>query len=125
MLGLLAASCQKEQMLNPQVTTVETDAVFQMGYTVDGVHYSVMLHGDDELDLLLRQLNALARQGHQVVITGNNALTSIVSTKEVLTFSTSNEEEIIAWEIARLKEGYSVTIEYNPRTGVFTGTAIR
>lgn len=125
MLGLLAASCQKEQLPDPQSSIVAPDAVYQVSYLVNGVHYSIMLHGDDEMDLLLRQLNALARQGHRVEIVGNNTSTSTVAAKDVITFTTNSEEEILEWEKARIKEGYHVTIEYDPKTGIYTGTAIK
>ena len=32
---------------------------------------------------------------------------------------------MLEWEKARIKEGYHVTIEYDPKTGIYTGTAIK
>lgn len=123
-LGLMATGCQKEQMLVPQSTIAENAAIYTVNYSVDGESNAVILHNDDELAVLLQQLNALARQGHRVVVS-QNGTTNTASAKEVVTFTTYSEEEMLAWEIARIKEGYTVTVVYDEKTGIYTGTAIR
>ncbi|MBQ8703312.1 MAG: hypothetical protein IJ524_02925 [Bacteroidales bacterium] len=125
-LGLLAAGCQKETLLNSQSSIAQSDATLcQMNYSVDGNTYSVILHGDGELELLLRQLNAISREGHRVIIAGNATSANPVGTKEILTFTTTNEDEMIAWEKARVREGYTVEVVYDSKTGRYTGTAVR
>ncbi|MBP5542106.1 MAG: hypothetical protein J6X88_10735 [Bacteroidales bacterium] len=123
-LGLMATGCQKEQMLVPQSTIAENAAIYTVNYSVDGESNAVILHNDDELAVLLQQLNALVRQGHRVVVS-QNGTTNTASAKEVVTFTTYSEEEMLAWEIARIKEGYTVTVVYDEKTGIYTGTAIR
>ena len=56
---------------------------------------------------------------------GNNTSTSTVAAKDVITFTTNSEEEMLEWEKARIKEGYHVTIEYDTKTGIYTGTAVK
>ena len=123
-LGLMATGCQKEQMLVPQSVVAENSAIYTVNYSVDGESNAVILHNDGELTALLQQLNALARQGHRVVVS-QSGTTNTVSAKEVVTFTTYSEEEMLAWEIARIKEGYTVTVVYDEKTGIYTGTAIR
>jgi hypothetical protein len=96
-----------------------------MTYWVDEQQYSVTLHGDEELELFLQQLNVLAYTGHHVKISRTNTSRNSVTTKEVITFTTNSQEEINAWEKARLKEGYTVEVVYDPKTGIYTGTAFR
>lgn len=124
-LGLAAVSCQKEPLVESQIINPENDAVYQMTYWVDEQQYSVTLHGDEELELFLQQLNVLAYTGHHVKISRTNTSRNSVTTKEVITFTTNSQEEINAWEKARLKEGYTVEVVYDPKTGIYTGTAFR
>ena len=45
-------------------------------------------------------------------------------TREVLTFTTSNQKEAEKWCADRAAEGYAVNMEYDKRTGIYTCTAI-
>lgn len=115
-LGILAAGCQKEQ--------AGTTAGYTLNYSIDGESGVATVQGDDELTQFLRQLNVYVRQGCCVVVAQEGAEPQTVPTKETLTLSTSSEEEMIAWEAAKVREGYQVTVTYNSETGVYTGTAV-
>ena len=124
-LGMTVVSCQKEQDANLQNTVVETTAKYTVSYSINGVNYSASLQNDMELDALLHQLLAIARQGNRVVVVDNTLSSRMVSTKEKIVYTTTDENEAFAWAAARIKEGYTVEISFDEHTGVFTCTAIR
>lgn len=116
-LGLMAAGCQKE--LSPAPATSYT-----LNYSVDGETTTVTVCGDAEMTNLLRQLNTFARQGHLVTVAQSGAEGAAGQAKDVITFSTTSESEMLAWEAARLKEKCQVTITFDSQTGTYTGTAV-
>ena len=46
-------------------------------------------------------------------------------TREHVTFTTSSKEKALKWCADREAEGYTVRMEYNEETGIFTCTAIK
>ncbi|MBQ8704029.1 MAG: hypothetical protein IJ524_06605 [Bacteroidales bacterium] len=117
LLGLMVAACQKEQPTTPATG-------YTLDYTVDGAKTTVSVSGDEGMTQLLRQLNTFAREGHRVTVAQSGSSATAVPTKDVVTFSTQNEVEMLAWEAARLKENYQVTITFDSQTGTYTGTAV-
>lgn len=80
---------------------------------------------DEETDAFFLQLTALARQYGSVSVYSEESCSQTASSKEVLTYTTTNENDAADWAKAKTKEGYEVTISYNSKTGVFTCIAVK
>ena len=125
-LGMTAVSCQKEPVVEPQGTVAEIGTVYTVRYAVDGVTHSTTLYGETAWQEFLNRMFALAEQGHRVSFVNKEASSSIVAAKrEVVTFVTHNQQEAQSWAAAMYGQGFEVTVEYNPRTGLYTCTAVR
>ena len=93
-------------------------------YSVDGVSMQTRLNGDEALRAFLRRLTALAREGHRVSARKTNT-NSQASTKEVITYHTTSEDDANEWAAKMLNDGYDVTIDYDEKTGEFICIAIK
>ena len=123
-LGTMAESCQKENIVNPMASETSVSETYQIAYSVDGVNMVASLNGDDELMAFLQSLTALAREGHRVTVC--NSITANQSqAKEKVVFRTGSEEEANEWALKMIKDGYSVTIEFDETSGEFVCTAIK
>ena len=122
-LGTLATSCQKETLteLSPVTAQAET---YLITYSVDGVSMQTRLNGDEALRAFLHRLTALARQGHRVTVRNENTF-SQASTKEVITYHTTSEDDANEWAEKMVRDGYDVTITYDDKTGEFICIAIK
>ena len=122
-LGTLATSCQKETLteLSPVTAQAET---YLITYSVDGVSMQTRLNGDEELQAFFRRLTALAREGHKVTVRNGNTV-SQASTKEVITYHTTSEDDANEWAAKMIIDGYEVEINYDEKTGEFICTAIK
>ena len=123
-LGTLAVSCQKENMMEPLAYEMETEVTYLITYSIDGVSQQVRLGSDTELANLLHRLTALAREGHRVTVRNENTV-SQASTKEVITYRTKSEDDANEWVAKMLNDGYDVTIDYDDETGEFVCIAIK
>ena len=93
-------------------------------YSVDGVSMQTRLNGDEALRAFLRRLTALAREGHRVSARKTNT-NNQASTKEVITYHTTSEDDANEWAAKMLNDGYDVTIDYDEKTGEFICIAIK
>lgn len=119
-LCTMAASCQKENQVEPaQTTTVAT--VQTTSYSVNGMAYSTT----EDRAALLERLMALAREGNTVTLFHDGNSNGIHSTKEKVVFTTSDPNEAADWADQMYEQGYSVTITYNKKTGIYTCIAIK
>lgn len=124
-LGTLAVSCQKEN-INDEISIVaENDTVYTVSYSVDGVTYQITLTGDDAWHDFMNRMFALAEEGHVVSFRNEETASSIVSAKEVVTYSTKNRDEAFSWAETMAYEGYTVTINFDKKTGVYTCEAVK
>ncbi len=124
-LGTLAVGCQKEQLSITPNIVAEDAAVYTLNYYVDGVLYTVTLQGEQALDEFMRNLFALANEGHKVSVRNGNAGNQILSSKETVVYTTTDEDDAKAWAKAMVKEGYVVDIEYDSKSGIYTCTAVK
>ena len=124
-LTTLAVGCQKETVVEPQNLVVETDTVYTVCYTVNGVTHTERLFDKAEYDALLLRLLALAREGYDVVIVGGNSMGDVSLAKEVVTYTTKKEVEAVAWTKQKIDEGYTVQMSYDQQTGEYTCIAYR
>lgn len=124
--GMVATACQKEPMLNLQTATINEETAINVTYTVDGMTSQASFSSDEEWQTFLSQLFVWAVEGRSVVFC--NAETMVVNTKqtrEIVTFTTTNENEAGKWADDMRKEGYKVYITFDSESGIFTCIAVR
>ena len=119
MLSLAATGCMKENVANPVATTTG----YELAYTTGSYYGHENLNSDEEWSLFLDRMFALAKEGYEVTIIGNNS--SVSSAKEVVTYTTTSEEDAKNWTKNMVQQGYDVSISYDDRTGVYTCIAIK
>ena len=124
-LATMAASCQKETFNEGTSIAAENSAVYKIHYSIDGVTHQVTLLGDEAWHDFLNRMISMAEQGHKVSFRLQNTFSQITYTKDVVTYSTTDHDDAYKWADIIGKKGYSVTIEYDERTGIYTCTAIK
>lgn len=125
MLGTLAVSCQKENIINETAIVAENGNIYTVSYTVDGVTRQLTLVGEEAWQAFLHHMLALAEEGHVVSFRNEEAASRGVPSKETVTYTTNNSEEAIHWADKMTGQGYSVTIEFDRETGIYTCTATK
>ena len=124
MLATLAVSCQKDSFNEETIMVEEQNAVYKVRYSINDVTYHVTLLGDDAWHDFLNRMFALAESGHRVGFRLENVSSQVAFTKDVVTYTTTNHDDAYKWAEIMGGKGYSVTIDYDPRTGIYTCTAI-
>lgn len=120
-LSLAAVGCQKENVKDfaNEAPVSETSDVYMVFYSVDGVEHRITLHGESEYQTFIHEMAELAKRGHRVVVRDENRSSQNATTKEVIQFSTNSQEEAETWMDLRVKEGYSVSMAYDEKTGMY------
>lgn len=121
-LSMVAASCQKEEVMSPIPVGQEASANI-VNYTVDGKSFQAPINSDQDWSEFLYRMLALAEEGCTVTISSRVQTTS--STKEIVTYTTTSKPDAYAWADNMTNQGYTVTISFDNTTGVFTCTAVR
>lgn len=124
-LGSLAVSCQKENIIDETSIVAENGKVYTVSYTVDGVTHQLTLIGDEAWHDFMNRMFALAEEGYEVSFRNEETASRIVSTKEVVTYSTKDRDKAYAWAEAMAHEGYTVTVSFDKKTGVYTCEALK
>ena len=124
-LSTVAVSCQKETLAEPQSKNLEVSTVYTVRYVVNGITHTETLGSDAEYDALLMRLLALARLGYEVEIMNGVDPVGATLAVEVITFSTSNEQEAADWVKQKVLEGYKVHVSFDETTGMFNCIAYR
>lgn len=124
-LGTLAVSCQKENIIDETSIVAENNKVYTVCYTVDGVTHQLTLVGDKAWHDFMNRMFALAEEGHKVSFHNEETASRIVSTKEVVTYTTKDHDKAYAWADAMVEEGYTVFISYDRETGIYTCEAVK
>lgn len=126
--SLFATSCQKDSLTDPQSERTEnmrTINSYHISYWVDGIRYSVTLQDEAQITLLIQKLTKLALLGHHIHTSNDDFVPSGNPTKDVIKFSTTDENEIIEWAKKMYQKGYDVEFYYDEATGTFSGIAIK
>ncbi len=118
-LGVAATSCQKDELVVSQASIAEVTVTYMAG----NQYGSAVLADDVAWDLFLTRMLALAREGYEVTIF--SGLSSGHNSKEVVTFTTDNEDEAKHWAKNMTEQGYNVTISFDDKTGIYTCTAMK
>lgn len=121
-LSMVAASCQKDEVLSPIPVGQEASANI-VNYTVDGKSFQALINSDQDWSEFLYRMLALAEEGRTVTISSQVSATS--STKETVTYTTTSKPDAYTWAGNMIAQGYDVTVTYDNTTGVFTCTAVR
>lgn len=119
----MAVSCQKENMNEEATTVAENDAVYKVSYTIDGVTHHITLFGEKAWNEFLRYMLASAEGGHTVSFFNEENYLQASSSKDVVVYTTTDSTDAIKWADKMIKEGYSVTIVFDERTGKYICTA--
>lgn len=121
--SMMTVGCQKE-MMDTQSVVSEIGMVYTVSYVVDGTPQTKTLYGDAAWAAFLQRMFALAEEGHRVVF-WNGTEPRMGTSKEVVTFTTTDKNEALGWADSMFEAGYEVSVEYDPKTGVYTCTAIK
>ena len=124
-LGMGTTGCQKESVFSSYSAEENISENITMLYSVDGEGYSITLNSEEEMDAFFLYLTALARQGHSVVVANENARERTISSKEVVTYTTTDANDAARWAKKMTQEGYAVTIHHDSQTGVYTCIAVK
>ena len=111
---LTFAACEPEP---PQMQHVRN-----IVYTVDEQTTTVQLFTEEEFDALLDRFCDYAEGGSSVTFRNANRTTKS-TTKEAVTYSTNNRDEMKRWMAQMEAEGKTVTVTYDSQTGTWNGTA--
>ena len=68
---------------------------------------------------------ALAEEGHEVSFRNEDRASRVLSSKDVVTYTTTNHDDAYAWADKMSDEGYTVTIRFDKETGIYTCNAIK
>ena len=121
-LATLAVGCQKETSEIPVGTDVVC-SVYTVTYTIDEQTYRNVFAGEQEWNLFLHRMVALAKEGHTVSFKYEENDT-MPSQKDVVTYTTTDENDAVAWCNRMTKDGYLVTLSYDRETHIYTCIAI-
>lgn len=122
-LGVAATGCQKESITNPAMS--EISSVYMVCYSIDGETSQITLYGEQARREFMEWLFTLVEQGHRVSFRNANTTTNVVAGKEVVTYTTTDQELAITWCLMMEDKGYDVSMKYDSKTGVYTCTAIK
>ena len=90
-LGVAATSCQKDNYVVSQASVSEAT----VAYIAGDQYGSAVLADDAAWDLFLTRMLALAKEGYEVTIFNGSA--SSHTSKDIVTFTTDNEDEARLW----------------------------
>ena len=124
-LVTMAVSCQKDDVTNstPELSVSEACTVYTVQYAVDGVLHHTTLHSKPERTDFFRQLFAMAKNGHEVVFYDGGKTEQCFATKDVIHYSTTDEDDALAWADKMYDNGYKVRISFDEENKVFNCVA--
>lgn len=124
-LILFATSCQKETVDYGETRTEQQAMYSQVFYTVDGKSMSSVVANEEAWQLFLNQMTRLAEEGHYVTFRLVGATNRQGMSKEKLTYITSSQTDAQNWCDIKAKDGYEVSMTYDPVDKVYICTAIK
>lgn len=124
LLGTTVVGCQKEDFGDTHLAIEENASVYVVSYSIDGVNHSVTLVGDAAWTDFLNWMFALSEEGHNVSFRLNTN-SQVISAKEEITYTTSDHDDAYSWADQKAKEGYTVFVSFDDKTGIYTCLAVR
>ncbi len=124
-LGSMAVSCQKDYSLeNNEICQKNLANVnLRLHYSIDGQVYQQTFDSKEDRENFISYLIGLTCEGRIIVIGGNSNPNYAPENKDTKTFTTSSKEEMDAWVNEMVEELYEVTVTFDKKTGLYTGTA--
>ena len=122
-LSFMAVGCQKESLNEDYIGIQQTVSVRNVRYTIDGASHFLTVRGEQNWQEFVGWMLQMAKAGHKVSFRIENDTSCQQSTKNVVVFKTTDEKEAQDWCKTMTENGYDVTIEYDPHTGIYTCTA--
>lgn len=125
LLGTLAVSCQKENIIKESTIFEDNNAVYTVNFSIDGVMHQISLIGDDAWHDFLNYILDLAEEGHSVSFQNEEAASRTIAAKETVTYTTSNRDDAYRWTYKMAQEGYLTTVIYDKVKHIYYCEAIR
>ena len=125
MLTTLAVSCQKENIEVERAEATEQVAVYSVSYTIDGTREEITLAGEVAWKGFIARMLDLAEEGHRVSFRMEDGTQRIVTSKETITYSTTDREEAFEWAEKMIRQGYTATVEYDKKEKRYNCYAIK
>jgi len=124
-IGLAAASCQKENIIENTAVVARTCDTRTVLYTVNNVEYRLTLDGEEAMRAFLQYMAALAEEGYYVTFRYEDSASTIAASKDTITFSTQDKATAVSWCEQMINEGYEVSMYYDKDTGTYHCTATK
>ncbi len=124
-LCLAATACQKEAIVDVQPVASADSESHNVLYIIDGSAHSTSFSSEEEWLVFLDRLVALAEEGRTVSFRNAEPSANTKQNREIVTYTTRDHNDAVAWSVAMERNGFKVTIDFNQNTGVYTCTAVR
>ena len=124
-LSVAAVGCQKETIEVPQAGIEESGTVYTVRYVINGITHTETLLGEKAWADFLERMLALAEEGYRVTMSSGYGTAQYSDAKDVVTYRTKDKKEAYNWVETMVEDGYTVTITFNPQTGVYTCVAVK
>ncbi len=118
--AIVMTACGKDEPQTP--ATVDKDTQRTVIYTIGGNEGCRTVKDDTEWESMLDQLCDYAQQGEHVAFYSLGSHTQQAS-KEGTSISTTNREELKRWMKTMEREGKTVNVSYDDKTGTWNGWA--
>ena len=94
-----------------------------MCYNVDGITYEESIDGEIARRAFWQRIFSLVREGYEIDVFAENTVGSETSSKDVVVYTTENEEDAMKWSEKMIDKGYHVHISF--KNGTYTCTAVK
>ena len=121
-LSTAMVACQKEMVEDVTPSSIIVDANTTkriVVYTVNGVEDQMVIEGDEAWMAFLQSMVTLAENGYRVTFGNASNVRQANAAKEVVTYTTDDKDEAVAWADSMASNGYTVTIYYDSVHNVF------
>ena len=122
-LSAAMAGCQKEtvEVLTPSnIDVVDANTTKRtVVYTVNGEEGQMVIEGDEAWIAFLQRMVDLAESGCRVTFSNAANTRQANASKAVVTYTTHDKDDAIAWAGNMSNNGYTVTIYYDSVNNVF------
>ena len=125
------ASCQKDEFQNEILVSQEMSQKnlahinTTLRYWIGGVGYSREFASQEEMSNFISYLIGLTINGKEITIGGSEKPSLAPEADDKLTFTTSDKAEMNKWALEMQDKGYDVTVFFDKKTGIYTGTATK
>ncbi len=125
-------SCQKEEFSSEMVLPSHEMSQKNLAhinttlrYWIDGVGYTREFGSEAEKSAYISYLISLTVNGKEITIGGSEKPSLAPEADDKLTIETKDIAVIDAWAVEMSDKGYDVSVSFNEKTGIYTGTATK